>query len=143
MDDKVVFDEKWLDDYCRRTGRPKPNIAGRAKNAEIPQGDPPKRSKYGNRKTERHGRMFDSKHEADVYDELLLLAGAGEICGVACQVAFHLPGGVKYVADFVMMNRDATYTVVDAKSVATRKDKVYRLKRRQMQACLGLVIDER
>ena len=143
MADKPVFDEAWVEDYCRRTGKPLPDM-GRSSKHPIPQTDDatPKRSKYGNRKTERHGRVFDSKHEADVYDELLLLTTAGEILGVACQVAFQLPGGVKYIADFVAMNPDGTYTVIDAKSEATKKDKTYRLKRRLMKECLGIEIVE-
>ena len=143
MADKPVFDEAWVEEYCRRTGKPMPDI-GKCRKSPIPQTDgaAPKRSKYGNRKTERHGRVFDSKHEADVYDELLLLVAAGELCGIACQVVFQLPGGIKYIADFVVMNRDGTYTVIDAKSEATKKDKTYRLKRRLMKECLGIEITE-
>lgn len=36
-----------------------------------------KTGKYHNRKTARHGITFDSKHEADRYDELRLLLKAG------------------------------------------------------------------
>ena len=46
------------------------------------------------------------------------------------------------MADFVTFNADGSYTVYDAKSEATRRDKVYRLKRRQMRECLGLEIEE-
>ena len=59
-----------------------------------------------------------------------------------CQVPFLLPGGVKYIADFVVLEKDGTYTVMDAKSEATRKDKTYRLKKRLMRECLGLEIVE-
>lgn len=68
---------------------------------------------------------------------------APEICGgVVCQQAFALPGGVKYIADFVALKNDGTYDVIDAKSEATRKDKVYRLKRKQMRNVLGIEIVE-
>ncbi len=67
---------------------------------------------------------------------------SGEFKGLARQVAFYLPGGVKDMADFVSLNADGSYTVYDAKSEATRRDKVYRLKRRQMRECLGLEIKE-
>lgn len=49
---------------------------------------------------------------------------------------------MKYIADFVTQEADGTYTVYDAKSEATRKDKTYRLKRRQMKNCLGIEIQE-
>ncbi len=102
----------------------------------------PKRRKYGNRPTERGGRVFDSQHEADVYDELMLRVRGCELLGVFCQVSFRLPGDVVYIADFVTLNPDGTYTVMDAKSEATRKDKVYRLKKRLMRKCLGREIVE-
>lgn len=88
------------------------------------------------------GRTFDSQHEADVYARLALETKAGEHFAVFCQVAFPLPGGVKYVADFVTLEPDGTFTVYDAKSAATARDKVYRLKKRQMQACNHIEIRE-
>ena len=130
----VLFDEKWLNEYARRTGIKVPGI-------EQTKEDPPRR-KYGNRKTEIDGRVFDSLHEAEVYRELLIRWKAGEIRSVCCQVPFLLPGGVKYIADFAVLENDGTYTVMDAKSEATRKDKVYRLKKRQMRECLGIEIVE-
>lgn len=101
-----------------------------------------RRSKYGNKKITYDGLEFDSQHEADVYKELKLLLLAGQYRGLMCQVPFLLPGGVKYIADFVTLNNDGTYTVFDAKSEATRKDKVYRIKYRQMKNCLGIEIQE-
>jgi hypothetical protein len=109
--------------------------------AETPT-EPQRRSKYGNRKTEQDGERFDSQHEAKAHAELLLRVLAGELRAVARQVPFRLPGGVIYKADFVLLNNDGTYTVMDAKSEATARDKVYRLKKRQMKKCLGLEITE-
>ena len=131
----VLFDEKWLNEYSRRTGIKVPEI-------EQPAKADPSRPKYGNRKTQYAGQVFDSMHEAEAYKELLLRVKAGDIRAVACQVPFLLPGGVMYIADFVTMGNDGTYTVMDAKSEATRKDKVYRLKKRQMRECLGIEIQE-
>jgi hypothetical protein len=67
---------------------------------------------------------------------------AGEIRGVFRQHPFLLPGGVVYRADFVVLDNDGTWHVEDAKSVATARDKVYRLKKRQMRECLGIEIKE-
>ena len=88
------------------------------------------------------GKRFDSKHEAAVYEELRLRCLAGEYLGLGLQVAFYLPGGIKYIADFVAIRKDRSWVVMDAKSEATRKDKVYRLKKRLMKECLGLEIVE-
>lgn len=126
-------DEKWLADYCKRTGQKMPS---------LPQDQKPRERKYGNQPTEHDGKRFDSKHEAHVYEMLRLECIAGNHIGLACQVAFYLPGGVRYFADFVTYEADGTYRVYDAKSEATRRDKVYRLKRRQMKECLGIEIHE-
>lgn len=127
--------EEWVREHYERMGRPVP--AG-VLSAETPQ----KRRKYGNQPTERGGMQFDSRHEADCYDELMLRVRSGELLGVVCQVPFQLPGGVIYLADFVALNADGRFTVMDAKSEATRRDKVYRLKKRQMKNCLGIEIQE-
>lgn len=127
------FDESWLKQFCARTGQPNP----------LEPGAPtPKRRKYGNQPTVCDGRTFDSKHEADRYAELMLMVKAGEIHGVICQHPFLLPGGIVYRADFVVIEKGGTWRVEDAKSVATAKDKTYRIKRRLMRECLGITINE-
>lgn len=136
MPTDLTFTEEWLRDYERRTGKRGHEQTG------GPAAEGPRRPKYGNRKTACAGRTFDSAHEAEVYRQLDLRVRAGELRGVACQVEFYLPGGVKYVADFVTLNADGTWSVLDAKSAATQKDKVYRLKRRLMRECLGIEIEE-
>ena len=141
------FTEQQIRDYCKRTGMPLPKeladdpFVGVLK-AAADDMRAPRRSKYGNQRTERDGQVFDSKHEADVYSELMLRVRAGELYGVFRQHPFALPGGVVYIADFVALNRDGTYTVMDAKSEATSRDKAYRLKKRQMRECLGIGIKE-
>lgn len=40
---------------------------------------PKKKSKYGNRRVEVDGMKFDSQHEADVYQELMLKKMAGAV----------------------------------------------------------------
>ena len=132
----LEFDEKWLKDYEARTG-----IKVKDPGAPSPPGKP-KRTKYGNRRTEYGGRMYDSAHEADVARQMDFRLRAGDIRGWIPQVEFALPGGVKYRADFVVLRNDGRYDVVDAKSDATRKDKVYRLKKRQMKEVLGIEIVE-
>ena len=135
----LQFDEQWLRNYCKRTGKKMPDLQLSAAGADP---EKPMRSKYGNAPTEHDGMRFASKHEAQVYEILRLQCLNGEHLGLGCQVAFYLPGGVKYIADFVTLEPDGSFTVYDAKSEATRKDKVYRLKKRQMKECLGIQIVE-
>lgn len=102
-----------------------------------------RRSKYGNRRVEVDGMKFDSQHEADVYFGTLYpswRAGAYKL--LARQVPFDLPGGIRYIADFVTVSADGEVSVIDAKSPATRKNRVYINKKKQMKAVWGIEIRE-
>ncbi len=137
-------DEKWLAEYqerMRKMGNGG-NVPKQPVLPQMPEVQEPKRTKYGNQKTESSGKRFDSKHEAKCYEELRLRCLAGEFISLACQVPFYLPGGIKYVADFVCLKPDLTSVVFDAKSEATRKDKVYVLKRKLMLACHKITVQE-
>ncbi|MFR3797889.1 MAG: DUF1064 domain-containing protein [Christensenellales bacterium] len=104
---------------------------------------PTKRSKYGNRRVEVDGIKFDSQHEATFYQELMLRVRAGELKTVLRQVSFDLPGGIRYVADFVTIAPDMHVEgVYDAKSPATKANRVYINKKKQMKACWGIEIRE-
>lgn len=104
---------------------------------------PTKRSKYGNRRVEVDGIKFDSQHEATIYQELMLRVRAGELKAVLRQVSFDLPGGIRYVADFVTITPDMHVEgVYDAKSPATKANRVYINKKKQMKACWGIEIRE-
>lgn len=81
----------------------------------------PKRSKYNNVRT----NGYDSAHEADIAADLHLREKA-ETLTVLEQVPFQLPGGIKYVADFVLLHPGGRYEVVDAKGMRTD---VYKLER--------------
>lgn len=67
------------------------------------------RSKYGNKKTLRHGITFHSKKEADRYDQLLLLERHGSVRKIRLQVRYDFRiNGVLiawYLADFVYEER--------------------------------------
>lgn len=134
------FNEKWLEDYKRRTGC-KVHEYGQPLQGAVPSA-PQRKSKYGNIKTTVDGRTFDSKHEAERYGELKLLWQAGVIMGFACQVPFMLPGGVVYKADFVVLYPDHHFEVEDAKSEATARDQKYRIKKRLMLDTHGIEIKE-
>lgn len=103
----------------------------------------PKRSKYGNRRVTVDGMTFDSQHEARVYQELIMRVKAGELKSVLRQVSFDLPGGIRYIADFVTLTPDMRIEgVYDAKSEATKKNRVYINKKKQMRACWDIEIRE-
>ena len=109
--------------------------------------------KYGNRKTEVDGIVFDSKHEAERYCELKLMEKAGYISNLELQKTFVLFGSqkdehgkvieqpIKYVADFVYLDGNGRRVVEDAKSEAT-KTAVYRIKRKLMLGIYGIRIKE-
>lgn len=115
--------------YCERTGATLTGVA---------QPEAKKPSKYRNKRTEANGKTYDSKKEAKRAQELQLLVRAGEIAGVMEQVTFTLAGGVRYRADFVILNWDGTYAVEDVKGVLTKE---YKIKKRLM-AERGLEIKE-
>lgn len=125
-------------DLMRRRGQP----LSQAKPDSSPYTGEPRRPKYGNQRVEVDGKRFDSKHEAEVYGELMLRRRAGELRVVLRQVSFDLPGGIRYVADFCTVDREGRFEVLDAKSEATRKNRTYINKRKQMLSEWGIEIRE-
>ena len=129
-------------ELMRRRGRPHPS-APRAM-SPSPSGEGlGKRGKYGNRKVTVDGMKFDSQHEADYYFSVLWPRWmAGELVLLARQVPFDLPGGIRYIADFVTVDTGGRVEVIDAKSVATKKNRTYINKKKQMQAVWKIEILE-
>lgn len=127
----MEFDESWLKDYCARTGQPIPEGVNRPRDA--------KPAKYGNRRTEADGKTYASAKEARRHEELKLLQKAGKIVSFAEQVPFLLPGDIRYIADFVVLELDGQYRVEDAKGF---RSKEYLLKRKLMKRSLGIEIIE-
>jgi hypothetical protein len=101
------------------------------------------RSKYSNVKTVRDGIRFDSKREADRYDQLRLLAIAGHITNLQVHPTFelHALGGLrvgKYIADFAYRDeRTQRLVVEDVKGVQTA---VFRLKSKMVKAEHGIEV---
>lgn len=127
----------------RRMGLP--CVAAKASGVSVADMDKPKKkNKYNARKVTIDGMKFDSQHEADVYfGQLMPRVKNGELRCVLRQVPFDLPGGVRYLADFVTVRPDMSIEgVYDAKSEATSKDKVFVIKRKQVKAIYGIHIVE-
>lgn len=106
-------------------------------------------SKYGNKKVEINGIVFDSKREARRWLELDALAKAGEIQDLERQVPFLLipsqsvdgkvvERAVSYVADF--QYRENGKTIVEDVKGAKTKD--YLLKRKMLLFFYGIRIKE-
>jgi hypothetical protein len=96
----------------------------------------PKKSKYGNQRTEG----YDSKHECEVIKDLHLLRRAGEYIAVAEQVPFNIGGGKEYIADAVVFYKDGTYEVIDAKGGDTTD--LFKLKKALMKDLYNIDIKE-
>ena len=126
----------------------------RAENIGAVEVRPPKRAKYGNKPTtDAEGVRHASKKQATRYRDLGLLMKSGEILMLAREVRFRLPGGIEYRADHLTATPRAIevmaglvesgdLVVEDVKSEATRNDKTYKLKARQMRECLGMEVRE-
>ncbi len=135
---------RWTDEEYREWKRRNAQEAAEKLRAITPRPETPipRRSKYGNQRVEVEGHKFDSIHEADVYRGLKMRQQAGELKTVLRQVGFDLPGGIRYFADFVTVDMDNKITVYDAKSEATKKNRVYINKKKQVRECCGLDIVE-
>lgn len=88
--------------------------------------------KYHNQPTVVDGIRFDSKREARYFEQLKLRKHAGEVSHWLRQVPLHLPGGTRYVVDFLVFFSDPARmpAYVDVKG---RETQVFRLKRREIQ----------
>lgn len=103
-----------LSNFQRNSGRglPEETVKAMSKAAGVKldeHGAPvPQKSgrgdKYSNIPTEVDGIKFDSKLEAKYYVELDLRKKAGDVLYFLRQVPFHLPGGVIYRVDFLIVS---------------------------------------
>ncbi len=127
------------------------------KNAgKIPKGA--RKSKYGNKRVEYMGKMFDSIGERDRYIFLKDQEKRGKIKDLRCQVSYSLDvQGVhicRYVADFVYITEEIigdlefgdgtsmgipqyNWIVEDFKGVSTA---IFKLKAKLMLACHGISV---
>ncbi|MNE53362.1 hypothetical protein D3C81_1543890 [compost metagenome] len=95
--------------------------------------------KYNNKKTIVDGFTFDSQKEAAFYSQLKLLQRTGEVHTFLRQTPFHLPGGVKYVADFMVFYASGDVEVIDVKGVRTAE---YKTKKKLVEHHYPITITE-
>lgn len=97
-------------------------------------------NKFGAKKTEYKGIVYDSKWEAERAYQLDMLERAGKISNLERQVRFILQDGyinnkgqkirpISYIADFVYIDGKGKRVVEDTKSPATRTAE-YRIKKK-------------
>lgn len=96
-----------------------------------------KPSKYRSTETVIDGMRFDSKLEGRRYMQLKALKEAGEVTWFTRQVPFYLPGGVRYVADFLIKWADGSTTIEDTKGLDTAMSKA---KRRIAEAHCNILV---
>ena len=68
---------------------------------------------------ESDGKKFPSKLERNFYDQLVFRQKAGDVLFFLRQVAFDLPGNVRYFSDFQVFLPDGTVEFIDCKGVDT------------------------
>jgi hypothetical protein len=111
-----------------------------------------KPAKYRNTRCEHQGVKFDSQRERSHWFHLIQQEAAGLISDLELQVPFVLTDrkqrddgtwerASKYVADFTYI-RDGKLVVEDVKSDATRKNRAYVQKRKQMLDKYGITVKE-
>lgn len=111
-----------------------------------------KQTKYHNKRTYLGSKKFDSVKEKNIYLLLLGKVKSGEIWNLERQVKFELQPhyrnkqgkmekAITYIADFTYYDSKG-YHVVDVKSEITRKDKVYRIKKKILGYQKGIDIEE-
>jgi hypothetical protein len=96
-------------------------------------------TKYGNVITHVDGIRFDSKKEAQYYQQLLLMKAGHAIKGFARQVSIPLPSGKRRIRlDFVVTENDGRIRWIDAKGYATN---AWKIQRAEAEAMLGIEIE--
>lgn len=100
--------------------------------------------KYGNRRVEYDGFVFDSRLESLRYQELVLFERAGEIKDLELQPKFSLDVNghhiANYYADFRYLDcKTGQIVVEDVKGMRTKE---YRLKKKLVEAIYGMTVVE-
>jgi hypothetical protein len=96
------------------------------------------RHKFMAKPVNDNGQHFASKLEHQFYVQLEMQRKAGDVIFFLRQVPFHLPGGVKYVCDFVVFYADEAIRFVDVKGVETSE---FIMKKKMVESIYPITID--
>ena len=113
-------------------------LVGQERAAELLR-TKPRTSKHKNVRTMSGGIKFHSKLEAAYFEQLQQRQLARDIRWFCRQPRFVLPGGVEYLADFIVVENDGRVRVIDCKGQRTY---VYSVKAKQVKAIYGIEIEE-
>lgn len=97
------------------------------------------RHKFNAIRTEINGEKFASKKEAGYYQQLLLAQKSGDLLFFLRQTPLHLPGGVRYIIDFLEFWKNGEVRFTDVKGMRTP---IYILKKKQVEAIYPIQITE-
>lgn len=98
-----------------------------------------RRHKFDAVRCEADGIKFPSLRERDCYVQQKLKVQGGRTLFFLRQVPLHLPGGVKYVVDFLTFDADGTQHFIDAKGMRTP---TYTAKKKMVEALYPIKIEE-
>jgi len=112
--------------------RAKVEAQGKGASRELATKPAAKPNKFHNHPTTVKGIRFDSKKEARYFEQLEIRQAAGEVAYFLRQVPIHLPGGTKYVVDFLVFFKDPDRApeYVDVKG---RETPLFRVKKREIE----------
>jgi len=105
---------------------------GKGPSRELATKPEPKPNKYHNHPTTVDGIRFDSKKEARYYEQLKIRRATGEVSYWLMQVPIRLPGGTKYVVDFLVFFADAA-SAPEYVDVKGKKTETFRVKKREIE----------
>lgn len=94
--------------------------------------------KFNSKPVSYDGTCFHSKLEFDYFLYLELLKKAGEVVFFLRQVPLHLPGGTKYMCDFVVFFKNGDIKFIDVKGVETDS---FKIKKREVEAIYPIIIE--
>jgi hypothetical protein len=99
--------------------------------------------KFGNRRTEYAGRVYDSKLEAQYAADLDLMKRAGDLRGVIPQVSLPVPGTrARLVVDFLLVLQDGRVKFQDVKAAGGATiTRAWQLKRQIVESAFGITIE--
>lgn len=87
--------------------------------------------KFKNKPVIDNGKRFASKLEHSYKNHLEILKKEGKVLFYLMQVPIDLPGGTKYVLDFLVFYEDGDVKFIDTKGVETD---MFKLKKRQVES---------
>ena len=96
------------------------------------------RHKYNAKPTKQGGRTYASKAEARYAAALETRKRAGEVLFALEQVPIRLPGGTKYVVDFLVFEASGDVRFIDVKGVQTD---AFKIKKREIEALFPFEIE--